>query len=193
MKNVRFFAAAGFILAVFIGVSPALAAGPNYSAFLNKGTWNFGGMISYMSYGGDLYGSSGMSTFSFTPAVKYFITPNLAIGGQVALVTNSEGSDSTTAFGIGPSAAYFFNVKSERFFPYIGAGFLYMSNSSSWSSNSATGTDIYFGGGMAFMLSSSLALIAELTYHIQSLSMSGTSESGHMLALSIGFSAFLHK
>jgi len=121
--------------------------------------------------------------------------PNIAVGGDLMYLRTSQGDVSATQVGIGPAATYFFNVQSDKVYPYVGMGLLYYNYSidvDQWDS-SASGFDFRFGGGVTYMLGKNLAVIAELGYHIQSLKPEeGDSESGNILAFTVGFAAFLY-
>jgi len=164
---------------------------------IDKGSINVGGLLSIQSSGGDIYagGDGDRQTMTlFIPSARYFITPNIAVGGDIMYLRSSQGDVSATQVGIGPAAAYFFKVQNEKFYPYVGLGLLYYNYSidvGEWDT-SASGFDFRFGGGVAYMLGKNLAVVAELNYHIQSLKPEdGDSESGNIFAFTVGFAAFL--
>ncbi|MGB8951193.1 MAG: outer membrane beta-barrel protein [Candidatus Aminicenantales bacterium] len=160
---------------------------------IDKGSINIGGMLSFQSYSGDLYGD-GMSTTLLMPGFRYFIMRGLAVGADLMLIRQSGDDWSDTTTGIGPTVAYFFNTKSDQFYPYVGLRLQYYCLSSSWNSHSdsMTGFDFGFGGGLAYMLKRNVAVTAEVGYHIQSLSYEGESESGSVLSFMVGLAVFLY-
>jgi hypothetical protein len=66
-------------------------------------------------------GTSSTLVFSFTPAVRYFIIDNLAIGGRMVITAAKDGP---TTFQLIPEAEYNFNLGT-NLFPYATAGFGY--------------------------------------------------------------------
>jgi len=164
---------------------------------IDKGSINIGGTFSIQSSGGDLYESSKgdrQTTAIFTTGNRYFILPSIAVGGDIMYLRTSQSDVSATQFGIGPALSYFFDVKSDKIYPYVGVGLLYYNYSvdlGQWDT-STTGFDFRFGGGLAYMLGKNLALVVELNYHLQSLKPEeGDSQSGNILAFTVGFAAFL--
>ena len=164
---------------------------------IDKGSINLGGTFSLQSSGGDLYEYDGdrETLTMFFPGGRYFIKDNIAVGGDITYIRMAQGDDAITTLGIGPAAAYFFRTKSDKFYPYLGLGIFYSNysfKSGTWDT-SASGFDFRFGGGLAYMLGKNLAIVFELTYHIQSLKPEeGDSESGNIIAFSVGFAGFLY-
>jgi len=181
-----------FFLVVFM-VAGLVSMASAQKQPIDKGSFNIGGSFSLSTASGDLYGDESVTSIAFLPGVRYFVINNLAVGVDLMVQSESYGEDSDTTFGIGPVVAYFFRIKSDKIYPYIGAGFAYASNSQSGHTYSTTGFQIRFGGGAAIMVKPNLAVIAELIYAIESMSYgSWPSESGGRLMFSVGLGAFIY-
>ncbi|HET6232378.1 MAG TPA: outer membrane beta-barrel protein [Longimicrobiaceae bacterium] len=99
-----------------------------------------------------------------TPAVQYFVRPGLALGGQVNVLHSASGGNSSTAYGIGPKATYYFGRGERTYYPYISAGATYVRET--FSHANAVGGD--GSAGAVFMLTRSVALDGSLYYrHLQ--------------------------
>jgi hypothetical protein len=186
----------GVIVLVFIGFITSAAQAQNSP--IDKKSINVGGLFSISSMSGDLYGDVTQTQISFTPSFRYFIIRGLAVGGDLVFERNSSGDSSSTVVGIGPAITFAFDVKSDKFYPVVGAGFGYANEISSWGgywsgSSSSNGFQIRFGGGVLYMLKRNLAITAGLDYYIQSLTPeNGDSQSGGVLAFSVGLAGFIY-
>lgn len=173
------------LLLVFLAATASAQSSPN-----DKGSINIGGMFSFDSYGGEWWGDDGYTQMMIVPSFRYFIIPGLAVGADLMVNRWDEGDWAETMLGIGPAVAYMLKTSNENLYPYAGAKLLLIRDS--WDGSSASGFDIGFGGGLAYMLAKNVAVTAELNYHIQRWSWEGESEGGHLLSLSVGLAVFLY-
>ncbi len=179
------------VLGLLLGVaSPALAQ--DYAT--DRGAWLLGGTVSYTSDGGELYENldgDRQNTALLNPRALYFVSPGLAIGGQVVVQYASQGDASFTTLGIGPEIAYYFGGAGSTVYPFVDANVSYANLSSE--GFDASGFGFGFGAGAAFMLSPSVALVGGGSYTIENLSVDQVDESfsGNRFRLELGVSAFI--
>lgn len=179
------------VLGLVLGLaSPAL--GQDYAT--DKGAWILGGSVSYASDGGELYENAEgdrLNTALVNPRALYFVSPGLAIGGQVVVQHTSQGDASFTTLGLGPEVAYYFGGPESTVYPFVAGNVAYATISSD--GFDASGFGFGFGAGAAFMLSRSVALTAGGEYTIDNLSVDQVDESftGNSFRLELGVSAFL--
>jgi hypothetical protein len=179
---------------------------------MDKGSKIIQGNFSISSLGGDLYesGDERLLMIQVTPSYSAFVIPGVAIGGRIIYYHSSQGTRSSTGWGIGPQLTIFFSASEppetieKNSFPYFSAAFLY-SNSTLKISETFNGfTDTYestttntvlsFGLGWMYMLSNYIAIDSELTYNIENYSResSDSSISGNQINFLIGITAFLY-
>ena len=192
----------GLLTTAFIGATAAQAG----EIPTDKGSVLVGGTISFESSGGDLYDTNevGRSTaFEISPSAGYFIAPHILVGGTLSFTGNGQGDISTSGWGIGPKVQYYFGETAPdaqgKIFPFVGAGYQYNSASSDdgieeTEEISATTSEIQFGGGIAWMATSSVAFTAEIRYDIDSFN-SGIEDveavSGNQIKLLFGLGGFI--
>lgn len=178
-------------LALFLGLaSPALAQ--DYA--IDQGSVVLGGTVSFSSQGGDLYeGFDGdrLNTLLLNPSALFFVSPGLAVGGDVYVQRVSQGDASLTTLGIGPEVRYYFGDAASTTYPFIGASIDYASLSSD-DGDDATGFGYGAAAGLAFMLSPTVALTAEVDYSRSNLSFDSIDIDGNEIRLELGISAFLY-
>jgi outer membrane protein len=118
------------------------------NAQTEKGTWLLGGDVTYVS-------AENISTFSASPGIGYFVTENLAIGAQLAIIS----SDGFSSWAVGPYGRYYF-TKNTSGKPFLGAGINF---------GGATGGDTRTGfsieGGYAVFLNKSISLEIGAAYN----------------------------
>jgi len=160
---------------------------------IDKKSMNLGGAFTLTTASGELYGDNSVTNISLVPSFRYFVANGLAVGVDLLFQSESSGDNTESTFGIGPVIAYFFDVKSDKVYPYVGVGIGYASISQSWSNYSTTGFQFRFGGGAAFMLKPNLALFAEAMYAIESLAYGDyDAEGGGRLMFTVGLAAFIY-
>lgn len=181
------------LLALILLVASAVPALAQTYA-IDRGSVVLDGTVSYTSQGGDLYESGGgdrVNTALLNPSVMYFISPGLAVGGDLYVERISVSDASVTTLGIGPAVSYYFGEPESTAYPFLSASVLYTTLNSEFAD--ATGFGIAFGGGAAFMLSRAVALVGEAEYILESLSVDGFDDSadGNTFRLGLGIAAFL--
>ena len=166
---------------------------------VDKGSIILGGTVFFQSQSGDLWENAdedALTTFGVTPSVGYFVIPSLMVGGEVDLLSMSQGDDSYTIWTAGPVVGYYFNLDQTRaevkgaIYPYLKAFFRYgqISNSSD--------VDImaYGGqGGAVFMLSNAIGLDGAVRFQGDSYKPDGADDSitGTTIWVGAGITAFL--
>ena len=113
------------------------------------------------------------------------------IGGEVILSRTKQGDDDATSVGVGPTLAYYFGDAGSNIRPFVQAGASYVSLSGDFLD--ASGWGIGGGGGLAFMLSETVALTLEGVYEIQNISVDEFDEDvdGDEFRIEAGIAAFL--
>ena len=114
-------------------------------------------------------GSAGLSTFDggelsgrqtavhLFPHLQYFVSPGLALGGSVSIFHARSGDTSSTSWGVGPHASYFFGRGEQTLIPYVSAqGFYNGGSFAEWNYGAAAGA--------VYMLTSSVGLDASVFY-----------------------------
>lgn len=161
---------------------------------VDKGGFILAGTGGFMSQGGDLYEDwedNRLSTFALASTVNYFVVRNVFIGAGVAYTRISQGDDSVSTIGIGPSVGYAVGKKESKSFPYITAGIQF--HSMGEDDYTVSGTDIFIGAGMIFSIKKHLGLILEIGYNFQNLKHEDWDESmsGNAFTISIGIAGLL--
>ncbi|MFQ5708493.1 MAG: hypothetical protein ACE5HO_13630 [bacterium] len=151
------------------------------------------GLFSFSSQGGDLYDGfrdDRVTTIAIVPSLFYFIAPGLGIGGDLSLNRASQGDFSTTTFGIGPKAGYFFD-SGTNMIPFVGAGVNYLSLD--FGNDNQGGLRFKFAGGV-FIRKGHLAVGIEVGYLYDRFKPEGFSESitGNTILIGAGFGGFLY-
>ena len=167
---------------------------------IDKGSSLLGGTISFSSQGGDLFTGDGdndrLTSVSVNPTFGYFVTPGLALGGDVQFQKDSQGDFSSTSIGIGPSIAYYFGQPATRTFPFISAtvGYTYTSlsyDSGVFGSQGINGYQFGVSGGLSHMIARNVALTGALFYQNQTFTEDGESASGDAYGFRGGVTAFI--
>jgi hypothetical protein len=186
-------------MAMLLAASISSAEGP-----VDKGSMIVGGEVSFTSQGGDLYENSdedGVTTIAFMPNLSFFVAPSIAVGGEVIFQKFSQGDYSESAFGIGPTVAYFFNTDPTRteikgaVYPYVQVYFQYIKLSRDAGDGDDEATMTAFGGkgGIMYMLTKHWAVNSNLYFQSESFKPDGADDSvsGSTMGLSVGVTAFL--
>lgn len=131
LLTLRRFLIAIFALPLLLGSQLVVAQ----KSPIDQGVFGLDGTVSLRSQGGDIYSAEGsddrQTTASIEPAGFYFITPGFAVGGQLRLARSSQDVATSTTFGIGPTALYYFGEPDTEVFPFVGANLLLLRRSSS--------------------------------------------------------------
>lgn len=171
---------------------------PNLTVFCQseattKGAALVGGLFSFASQGGDLYGgfsNERLSNLVISPSALFFVADRFALGAALSLNTISQGGSSSTNLGIGPKIAYLFDSGSPTI-PYLGGGVSYLSFGSDGDNEGGIGFDL---GGGVIIRKGHLGFSFEGGYRLQSFKPEGFSEniSGNIIYLAVGIIGFLH-
>lgn len=145
---------------------PVPLAAQDYA--IDRGAVILGGSVSWSTSGGDLYENSEGDRYNsllLNPRLLYFVTPGLAVGGDVYVESASRGDFDVTTIAAGPAVAYFFGGAESTVYPFVSGMIGYGKTSTS----GLDGSGLVFGAGAgaAFMLSESVALTAGGTYRIE--------------------------
>jgi len=195
-----------FAVVLLVGVLfPCTAFGGEYP--VDKGATMISGLFSVYNSGGDLYEDSrqnASTTFTFSPSVLTFVTPNFALGSQFSYAHISQGDRVETQLAIGPKVGYFSGDPDSKVYPFLVVGFSYLENSygiayyhyeyayAARSKVTASGTRFFFSAGLSLMASSHLGIIWEVTYNIDRLKEGRYDrQSGRTFGTNIGLAGFL--
>jgi len=191
------------IMAVAVMVVPVANAQPGFA--IDKGSMAIGGTASFSMSGGDLYkdaDDNSETSFSLAPMALYFVIPNLAVGGEVSFGRDSQGDYSNTSYGIGPKVLYAFGKQESMTYPYLSAGFGYLSHTTNNTYNDVeyesktTGTSIKVAGGVFLMPGQQhLGINIEAGYVMDSLKGdedNAESVSGNQIVVNVGLIGFLN-
>jgi hypothetical protein len=137
------------VLGILSVITMSLAA----NAQTDKGDWMVGGNMTINT-------TSGNSQFTLNPNAGYFFANNFAAGANVLLSFGKFDQTKSSAFGIGPFARYYFNVKDEHFKPLVHVGFDISSRTDKGPNykDSYTVTELFVGGGAAYFINQNVAL-----------------------------------
>jgi len=128
--------------------SPVLTA----SANLNKGNIQIGGGFSFTD-------NSGVSTYSLDPQLEYFVMDSLSVGGRLVSFGQKGAADNYAAFGLGPSASYYF-FKAGAMAAYVAQSFSFVKYSDSYNTYSRGSSSI----GMKYFVVPQVAFGVALTH-----------------------------
>lgn len=155
------------------------------------------GGISFMSSGGDLYeyGDDRLIQFQLNSTWANFVTNGLGIGVSLLSTSIAQGSFSTSSLALGPTMMYFISsdyhpeIIRGKVYPYLTSSLLarFLFNNSSADHDTYSGLLYYLGGGVATLLTKSLALNFEIGYQM----ISVDEVKGNSIDIQIGIIAFL--
>lgn len=166
------------------------------TAQLQKGYYLIGGDLASTSIG---FSDGTPFNLNITPKVAWFRSNNLAIGGYVNLgLSTAKGAGTSTSYGIGPLARYYFGNdasvsttttsarSSGRWFLEGDFGIQGINVSGGSSTN---GLGVGIGPGVAYFVNQNIALEALLKYN----KVFGFGNDGgqSVLALNLGFQLYL--
>jgi hypothetical protein len=155
---------------VFLSLAIVTIATLSANAQTGQGTWLLGGAASFSST--SVSGETGSATsFAIAPNVGYFFADNFAAGVNVAFASQSfTGEPSSSAFGIGPFARYYFVPLGDNAKLFGDAGINFGSASEGGGAPSVSSTSWHIKAGPAFFLNEHTALEVTIGY--------GSSSSG---------------
>jgi outer membrane protein W len=162
---------------------------------VDKGSILFAGTASFSTSGGDLFENADedrMMSMSIEPSVSYFVIQNVGVGLRASYSRDSQGDYSSSAMGVGPSLAYFLGDAESNMFPFLGAGFLYLSTTDD--DYTLSGTDIAVVAGVLVPVKKNLGIMIDAGYHMMSLKHEDwdEAESGNMIMVGIGIAGILY-
>ncbi len=164
---------------------------------VDKGASIISGVVSFESSGGDLYGSNRNTLFVFAPSFSHLVARNFFIGGTIEYAGQWNGSYSATQIAFGPHLGFAAGNESSTSFPYLAAGFRYITSSSNYGrflgSSSFSGTEISLGAGVIVAMKKHLGLNAGFNFDITTLGKDGNSSSGNTFSIGLGLSGLLFK
>ncbi len=161
---------------------------------VDKGGFILSGTGGFISQGGDLYedfDGNRLSTFSLTSTVNYFVVRNVFIGAGLAYTRISQGEDSISTIGIGPTVGYALGKAESKSYPYVAASIHFYSIGTD--GETVSGTNIFISAGMIFSIKKHLGLILEVGYNFQNLKHEDWVESmsGNAITISIGIAGLI--
>lgn len=175
------------ILAGLLAALPAAAAAQSYPT--DRGSLLLGGGAGFSSSGTTVDGEEQgdrITSFNLSPSVQYFVVPGLALGGDLSVSRFSDGEQSITTYGGGPSASYYFGSGERPFYPFVSANVRLVRNSENDDSNLGYGAST----GAVFMFNRSVGLRTSLYYNVQSLDAEEIEIDNDTFGVGIGFTAF---
>jgi len=175
-------------LCILVGTSPYTAHAQTYA--VDQGSLLIGGRGSFTSVATDNDGASEsdrVNQLFVNPSGQYFITPGLAVGGDVLFSYASDDGSNITRYGIGPSVTYFFGRDERSYYPFVSGSVGVTRFNSGGLDEGRTQTRYRSSGGVLVMLSRSVGVTGELFYqHIDNDQL-----QTNAFGLAFGISAFL--
>ena len=164
----------------------------------DEGVYSLSGSISYSHIN-----ENGATSISITPAMFYFVYPNLAVGASFIYWDYDSDYNDVKTYGVGPVVRYYFGK--DTIYPFASVEYTYTrskneSNFSGFSSNiNVHGNDLSLGLGIDYFLSKNVALepIVRYTFShydtdISSFgSTTNSSDRDETLFIGIGIAAFI--
>ena len=150
-------------------------------ARVDRGAMIVGGGASVSSSGVE-GGADRTTSFNLSPKLLYHVAPGFGLGGSLGISYLSSGGSSTTVFGLGPIARYWFSTQGSNL-PYAEVWLDYTTVSDAYSA-----IMVQVGIGISVMLGENLALEPDVTYGYRVLSPEGVSESQNDNVIGVGAS-----
>ena len=166
----------------------------------NKGNAIVSGSFSFSSMGGTFSeeDKKRFTRIQLNCSYNYFVTPGLALGGELMLERYSANISETT-WGVGPQLLYFIGGDQPKMtvkgttYPFFSAAILYQTTKVdlenaplTWVYNPSPITMIRFGGGISHMLSNTVGLIVKATYQTDN----AKKRTGDAFNISVGVIGF---
>jgi len=157
---------------------------------IGKGASMITGLASFTSTGSGS-GSVRTNVLTISPSMDYFILNHFFVGGGFSYSNQSMISSTITQLGIGPEIGYAFGNQDSKAFPYINAGWNYISTNFNPSNgaSSANGSGVSVGLGMIIPIKSHIGFVVEGKYN--TFSFSEFNESENIISLNIGIVGLL--
>ena len=181
-----------FVLGCCIVGIPVIANGQGFA--IGKGASMITGLASFSSTGSDKVAGSEsgsmsetVTTLTLTPSMDYFLFNNFFVGGGLGYSNQNSDVSNITELAIGPEIGYAFGNKDSKVFPYVNAGWNYISNKinqSSYSITSLSGSGVFFGFGAIFPVKSHIGLVLEGKYN--TINYSGSTQNVNIFSLNFG-------
>jgi Outer membrane protein beta-barrel domain len=191
------------IILLLIAVSSSQAA--DYA--IDKGAFNIDGSFNYVTYHGDLYGSSADNThFTIQTVFQWFYVRGLAFGFNALLDINKAGGNNETQFAYGPTVTYYLGNENSKGFPFIrgSASFgkadteilMYSEGYMGYIvvQQDANVTDLSASAGALYFLSDHLALTGMVTYTNRNYKFDSSFDDRKQdhVGFSLGLGAFIY-
>jgi len=157
---------------------------------VDQGSVLIGGRANVTSVETDTDGASDsdrVNQLLVNPTGQYFVTPGLAVGGDVLFSYASSDGTNVTRYGIGPAVTYFFGRGERRYYPFVSGSFGVTHARDDTLNEGRTQTRYRGSGGVLVMLSRNVGITGELFYQRIDNDQLQTNAFG----LAFGFSAFL--
>jgi hypothetical protein len=180
------------------------ASGAEYP--VDKGSTIIYGMFSFSKSSGELYEDSHgnpATLITISPNFLTFIVPNFAVGLHAQMDHISQGGEKVSALSVGPTLALFAGGPDSKAYPYFSTGVAFLTSDLKEKSRDYwghivsiethySGEKFFFGAGVAFMLSSHLAMIFEGNYNVVKLRQTNqNSVFGNSFGVSVGLAGFI--
>ena len=141
------------------------------------------------------------TTLSLAPSALWFVAPHLAVGGSVLLGYSSSGNNSSSNFGVGPSARFFFS-ESAPWLPFLSATAAPTRGSSHIGGVNVDDSGLTLDGslGLTRMVGGEVGFTGEAFYTRRKTSqdigsiqdVGSTSTSSNEFGIRFGVTAFIH-
>lgn len=130
---------------------------------IKTGTLSCGGHFSLKSKSNDDYGES-YNILNLYSQFDVFVSKNISAGLLINYFKEWQGQWNQREFGFGPNIRYYFDYQSTK--PFLGAGYLYFSETWSSMNYDRSEENILFNGGIAIFLSDIVALEPMVNYKL---------------------------
>jgi hypothetical protein len=167
---------------------PLITNGQGFA--IGKGASMITGLASFSSTSyGSVSGSESesLTVVTFTPSIDYFLFNHFFVGGGLGYSSQNPNGTNMTVLAIGPEIGYAFGHQDSKVFPYLNAGWNYISNivdESAFGKISSNGSGLSFGFGAIIPVKSHLGLVLEGKYN--TINYSGSSQSVNVISLNFG-------
>lgn len=191
MKNNLSFAA--LIVITVLLCASHVKAQPKYA--VDQGVLTLNGSLGFSSqiFSQTGFTNSTLTTISLSPQISYFVISNLAIGGTVNFVSQSQSGSSLTQVGVGPTIAYYFGDQSVTVYPFVQGSFFYnsLSSGSGNSSSTASGVGFEADAGITSMLAKNIGLTLAAFFQYSSYSQNNARFNISTFGVKVGITGFL--
>jgi len=175
-------------LCILLGAPFNTAHGQTHA--VDRGSVLIGGRVSFTSVATENDGASERNRLNqlvVNPSGQYFITPGLAVGGDVLYSYASNDGSTVTQYGIGPAVTYFFGREERSYYPFVSGSVGVTRFNRGGLDEGRTQTRYRGSGGILVMLNQRVGVTGELFYQRTDNEQLQTNAFG----LAFGISAFL--